>query len=323
VLVLPSELSKKGLILTTLFGILAQAQPSQPPASASPELLTALGDLIKITTEHPSAIRSGTWLTPEGIRAAASLFSAIAWPALIVFLVLAFRRPLIDLIPGVTEFEFFGVKGKIINQLNRSAEIAEKSEGLSPAPTPGELERAVQVERLTGKADLSFVRQQIDQLAAEYERVRASMRASDTRTRAMEVVVSKMRTIGRAAYPLRHELSVSPSPGHRLQAIASLQVIPDYDDLIDWLIDRLDLERPFVSYHALVALNAAAADQRAPAYLPVLERALSRAKEKTAAIGRDTDRQKLLKQFEVKIEALRNAIEASMPASTAAFTSET
>ena len=89
------------------------------------------------------------------------------------------------------------------------------------------------------------MRQQVDELAAEHERVRGSMRVSDTRTRAMEVVVSKMRTIGRAAYPLRHELSVSASPGHRLQAIASLQVMPDYD-LLDWLANRIDQERPFV-----------------------------------------------------------------------------
>jgi hypothetical protein len=307
-----------------IFDIFVQAQPTQTPASPSPEILKSLADLIKATMEHPAANPSSAWLTPDGVKAAASLFSAVAWPALIVFLVLVFRPQLMEIVHGLTEFEIFGVKGKIINQLNRSAEAAEKltpehaeGEGLSPAPTPGELERAVQVERLTSNVDLSFVRQQVDQLAAEYERVRASMRASDTRTRAMEVVVSKMRTIGRAAYPLRHELSISPSPGHRLQAIASLQIIPDYDDLLDWLVDRLDVERPFIGYHALVALNTAAADESASDHLPALEHALARAREKSAAIGRDTDRQRLLKQFEVRVEGLRKAQQQGTLAPTA------
>jgi len=123
----------------------------------------------------------------------------------------------------------------------------------------------------------------------------------------MEIVVSKMRTIGRAAYPLRHELSVSPSPGHRLQAIASLQVIPDYDDFLDWLADRIDTERPFVSYHALIALITSATDERAPAHLPAIERALAKVREKSAAIGRDTDRLQMIKQFESQVERLRGA----------------
>jgi hypothetical protein len=233
--------------------------------------------------------------------------AVIIWPALVLFLVFLFRQQVRGLVTRLTEFEIFGIKGKVQNELSQSAQAAEKSEGLSQAPTPGELERAVQVEKLASLTDLSFVRQQVDELAAEYERVRGSMRAGDTRTRAMEIVVSKMRTIGRAAYPLRHELSVSPSPGHRLQAIASLQVIPDYDDFLDWLADRIDTERPFVSYHALVALITAATDERAPSHLPAIERALAKVREKSAAIGRDTDRLQMVKQFESQVERLRGA----------------
>jgi hypothetical protein len=90
-----------------------------------------------------------------------------------------------------------------------------------------------------------------------------------------------------------------------LQAIASLQIIPDYDDLLDWLVDRVDKERPFVGYHSLVALNTAAQDPRASTHLRALEEALARVQEKKVSIGRDTDRQRLVKQFEMLIERLQ------------------
>ena len=288
-----------------ILGLLAQAQPSQTPISPSPEVLKALADLAKAAGGRPPATE---WLTPDGLKSITGFITALAWPILVLVVLLAFRPQVRGRVEGLTEFDLFGlIKGKVRNELNQSAHAAEQSEGLSQAPTPGELERAVEVEKLTRQTDLSFVRQQVDELAAEYERVRGSMRAGDTRTRAMEIVVSKMRTIGRAAYPLRHELSISPSPGRRLQAIASLQVIPDYDDLLDWLADRLDTERPFVSYHALVALTAAATDERAPAHLPALERALAKVRVKSVAIGRDTDRQQVLRQFESQVERLRVA----------------
>jgi len=291
----------------TLVGLIAEVQPVQGPIPPSPEVLKALADLIKAASRSSSTDGSDAWLTPDGLRAVATFIASISWPILALIFVLLFRPQLKDIVRRLTEFEFFGVKGKIQNELSQSAQAAERSEGLSPAPTPGEIQRAIQVERLTTSADLPLVRQQVDELAVEYERVRGSMRASNARTRAMEVVVSKMRTIGRAAYPLRYELSISPSPGHRLQTIASLQVIPDYDSLLDWLADRIDKERPFVSYHALVALNIAASDERASVHREALEHALATAKEKGVAFGRDTDRQQQLRQLELQVERLQQA----------------
>src|SRR6185312_14334777 len=148
------------------------------------------------------------WFSPDGLRAIASLIGSIAWPLLVLFVILLFHRQLKELMPRLTEVELPGFKAKVERELDQSAQAAEKAEGLSKAPTPGERQRAIQVEKLTSDANLSFVRRQVEELASEYERVRGSMPASDARTRAMEVVVSKMRTIGRAAYPLRYELSV-------------------------------------------------------------------------------------------------------------------
>ena len=48
----------------------------------------------------------------------------------------------------------------------------------------------------------STVRQQILDLAREYERIRADMPAGDQRTRRMEIIVTRMRTIATEVYPL-------------------------------------------------------------------------------------------------------------------------
>jgi hypothetical protein len=182
-------------------------------------------------------------------------------------------------------------------------EPAKPTSELSSAPS--EPEQIVGAEDTVKFVELASVRQQVDALAAEYERVRGSMPSSDVRTRAMEAVVSKMRAIGGTAYLLRHELSLSPSPGHRLQAIVSLQIIPDYGDLLDWLADRIGTERPFVGYHALVALNSAAGNESAPEHLVALERTLDRVRNTSSKIDRDTDRRRMVDRFERQIERLQ------------------
>jgi hypothetical protein len=235
------------------------------------------------------------------------LISAVVWP-LFAFAVLIVLAPqLRDLVSRLTDFEAFGVKAKVSQNLKEAAKAAEKAETPSSGPTPGELHRAFVVEQLTSKTDTSFIRKQVDDLATEYERVRASMPASDTRTRAMEVVVAKMRTIGRAAFPLRYDLSISPSPGRRLQAIVSLQLIPDFDDFLDWLAERVSKEVPFLQYHALVALNAAATDARAVAHLPALERALAVAQVASPSFGRDTGRIRQLDSLRTRVQQLHAA----------------
>jgi hypothetical protein len=156
------------------------------------------------------------------------------------------------------------------------------------------------VEALTAKAPQAFVRGQAQQLAAEYERVRASMPASDKRTRAMEVVVAKMRTIGRSALPLRYELSASHSPGQRLQAIVSLQLEPDFE-MLDWLAERVVKEVPFIGYHALMALNAAVEHHLAPEHRTALESALAVARTARSSFGRDTSRIRQFELFEARV----------------------
>jgi hypothetical protein len=115
-----------------------------------------------------------------------------------------------------------------------------------------------------------------------------------------------MRTIGRAAFPIRYELIQSPSPGRRLQAIASIQVVPDFD-LLDWLVDRIRVERPFIGYHALVALNTAALDSHAHSHFSSLELALKSAQEGSKGLPLDSDRMQALSEFEKAVAKLRTS----------------
>jgi hypothetical protein len=106
--------------------------------------------------------------------------------------------------------------------------------------------------------DLESVRKKVDEFAEEYQRIRSSMKPGDERTRKMEDLVStRIRTLGLSTYPLLHELTEAADPGHRLAAAIVLQQKP-HPDYLQWLALRLGEEKPFVGYHAAVALSAAA-----------------------------------------------------------------
>lgn len=269
--------------------------------NTSAELMRAVTEMVRRASEP-----GDRWLSPEGLKAIAEFISAVAWPALAVAVLLLFRREIVSMLGGVTEFEVFGVKAKVARQvaaeLDKSAQAASQTPGLSSAATEGEKSRAAAVAELT-QADISLVARQVDALAVEYESIRATMPPGDERTRRMEVVVAKMRTLGRAANPLRYELAASPSPGKRLQAIAIMQVVPDYD-MLDWLAERAGTEKPFVGYHALAALNVAATAQEARTHKDELRHALTIAEGQRNGFGTDTDRLQMLDQIKAHVEAL-------------------
>jgi hypothetical protein len=247
--------------------------------------------------------------TAELLKALAAFVSAVAWPAIALVALFKFHEPVGRLIDRIKSFKGAGieVQAEVQQALAKSGQEAEASG--SREATPAERARAERVEELAKQTSLDFIRQQAEQLAAEYERVRASMLPGDRRTRAMEVVVAKMRTIGRAAFPLRHEFARSASPGRRLQAIAILQLEPDYD-LLGWLAERPATEKPFVAYHAVVALRAAAEDARAPVHAAVLRLAMEQARANIAAARPDADRDRVFQRFAASV--------AGLPAASAA-----
>ena len=69
----------------------------------------------------------------------------------------------------------------------------------------------------------------------------------------MEVILAKMKALALASYSALEEFKKSLSPGERLAAVAMLQVNPN-PACLDWLATRLAEEKPFIGYHAGVAL---------------------------------------------------------------------
>lgn len=95
--------------------------------------------------------------------------------------------------------------------------------------------------------------QQLLVLAGEYENIRKTMEPGDARTRKMEILASKMRSMALSVNTFLKDLAQSSSPGQRLAAVCILQAIQD-PDYISWLAERLSTEKPFIGYHAALAL---------------------------------------------------------------------
>jgi hypothetical protein len=83
------------------------------------------------------------------------------------------------------------------------------------------------------------------------------MAAGTARTARLDQLVNEMRAFAAAGAGYRTELMGSTSPGDRLLAVAFLGVAPDASSLT-WLSERFAVERPFIQFHAAIALRAAA-----------------------------------------------------------------
>ena len=104
------------------------------------------------------------------------------------------------------------------------------------------------------KAGEEAIRTRMLGFAQEYETTRSSMHAGPERTRAMNAVVAKMRTLALAADLFLDEwMNAAGSPGRRLAAICILQLKPEMR-AVPWLAERMRQEQPFVFFHASVAL---------------------------------------------------------------------
>jgi hypothetical protein len=166
---------------------------------------------------------------------------------------------------------------------------------LEPGRTPSEAAKTA--ERLIPEADLEETRRQLKELALEYEKLREDLPFGHARTRRMEVVASRMRTLALSAYPLLSELAGSDSPGLRLAAVSTLEALPQADRL-DWLAERLPAEKAFIGYHAALALLTAARMLDVED-LPEVRDAVARAKQ--ARVPSDSDRDTTLRFAEEEI----------------------
>jgi len=258
-----------------------------------------LGRHILALTQAPPAAKPA-WI--QVLDAIGTFVERAGWPVVALVALIILRKPLSRLRSAKLK-DYFSID--IDRELEQAAKDAPASDKPTP-PTAEEVAKSGEIERLVSSVDLQQLRQTALGLAAEYERVRASMLPGDRRTRRMEVVVSKMRALGRAIIPLRYELRSSESPGQRLLAIASYQVAPDYDAL-EWLVERIAAEKPFVGYHAAVALVVAARDQRAENNLDDLQRAVAAVIEVETRLPADSDRSATLGDFKSQVQSLAMA----------------
>lgn len=185
-------------------------------------------------------------------------------------------------------------------------EVDEASQDIAPSqaadvPTKEQVAVAERIGELSLGTDRSVVREQVLTLAREYERIRSAMTAGAERTRRMETVVTRMRTLALAGYFLIPELTDSESAGARLACIVFLQVKPDAAYL-QWLAERLPREKPFVSYQAAVALRAAAQSLE-DRDLATLKAAIERGKEFLAGQAPDEGRDRTLASTAEELEA--------------------
>ena len=241
-------------------------------------------------------------MSAEVITALSGLVEAVAWPIIFLLLLLTQRRRISALIASIETLTLpGGVKASFRRELEQEARSAGVDrEAAKLPPSPELIDAANRIDEASLDYDFDVVRQEAKALAREYERFRTEMTPGSPRTRRMEVVISKMRTLGLAMWPLLDEFAASNSPGERLAAIATLQLRPDTSRL-DWLAERLSVEKPFVAYHAAMALLVAVRTL-GQEYKPQLVKALGTAANAIEALPQDADRTTTIRTAQQELE---------------------
>jgi hypothetical protein len=219
---------------------------------------------------------------PGILSGVASICSAIIWPLVIVMVLWMFRAEAVELLKaavgvaeGATRFRIWQIEfDKDVSQ-----QVAQSSSFALGTPivphvasvsdtqaatniTAPQLAAAADVRSLLDAAPTSTLRKSAEAaiktrmlgFAQEYETTRASMSPGPDRTRAMNGIVSKMRTLSLAAdIFLDTFMAAANSPGRRLAAVCILQLKPQMS-AVPWLVERMRVEQPFVFFHASIAL---------------------------------------------------------------------
>lgn len=246
----------------------------------------------------------------------AAICSAIIWPAVIVMILWMFRAQAIDLLKaavgiaeGANRFRIWqiefdrDVQQQVAQSVSSAAgtpivpHTATVAQTEAAANIPGsQVAAASGVRSLLDAAPNSTLRKSAEAaiksrmlgFAQEYEVTRASMSPGDDRTRAMNAIVAKMRSLGLAAGLFLDELmAAAGSPGQRLAAICILQLKPEMR-AVPWLVERMRVEQPFVFFHASVALLNAVRRFGA-AEKPALSRAIASARASVQSYGENAD----------------------------------
>jgi hypothetical protein len=205
----------------------------------------------------------------ELLKAIAGLISALVWPAIVGIFLIRYRKQVGEafsaLATRVSQAEGLDL-GPLKIALKKSADIATQ---IPAAPAPKDQQEAIKEQAKLGKllhaevvqdpGMLPEIRKKMDELARQYEFLRAardsqSRRASDAEIVQMNKVVSQMRALALSAVPYWKDYADSDRPGDRLAAVVIIQMSPD-PKFLPWLAERFRTERPFVFYHAALALQ--------------------------------------------------------------------
>jgi TIR domain/HEAT repeats len=191
-------------------------------------------------------------------------------------------------------------------------QVATEIRKLVSEPPPSPAEPAAE-GRETSRFDssLELVRGQILAYAHLYEKTRQRQPPSGERTKLMEQVFQKMRSLATASYPLLDELAASPSPGERLAAVSILQVFAS-ERFLPFLVKLVGSEKPFVGYHATKALHLAVGSldpQGYPRLMQAIDDALGALEE--VRPGTDTDRYTQLQAAKQELRAVMDSLSGS------------
>jgi len=195
------------------------------------------------------------------IKAIADLIAAVAWPLVALFLILTQRKRIGEFLAIFTAKFQASTRIKIWDivdlDLSQTAQHAEQSTDVPREVPTEQRQAATRISGLVSETELPNVEARLAAIAREYEATRAGMAPGPARTRAFNVTMSKMRVLALAAKPLLRKFSSNAeSAGLRLAAIAILQMSPDME-YVNWLVDRMKAEQPFVFFQASNALLSA------------------------------------------------------------------
>jgi HEAT repeat protein len=146
------------------------------------------------------------------------------------------------------------------------------------------------------------VRDQIIAYARLYERIRQQMTPSSARTEKMQEVFDRMKALANAAFPILSDFVTSHSPGEKLAAVSILECFGNAKYL-EFLVELIRSEKPFIGYHAARALEFAVSAIE-PRYYPQLRQGIDDALAALdAAIqGFDSDRKTILTRAQAKLK---------------------
>jgi hypothetical protein len=198
----------------------------------------------------------------------AAILTAIAWPGVVAWFLFV-NRIRIAFLLKVFGHKLSSAKKLKLGQFELEEELEEAVSEAGAKVKEADTSNSVPKNQLQDAKDLrkkvinssipksevlEAVRDQIFDLADQYESVRAHMPSGYERTRKMNEIAAGMRTLALAGLPLRTKLTRSEIVGQKLAAICMLQVEPR-PRYFRWLIDRLKTEnQAFVLFQAALAI---------------------------------------------------------------------